>query len=72
MSFRVLIKSDGVAEPFAAPAWFSTVEEAQAFGKLSVQVLGWYCRLEAWKIERCERPANYTFDGASLIQLNRC
>lgn len=72
MSFRIIIKSEGVAEPFAAPAWFATIEEARAFGELSARVLSWYCRLEAWKINQCERPANYAFDGINLTKLSQC
>lgn len=72
MSFHVVIKSHGTDSLIEAPAYFASRDQALEFGCLSVQWLGYYACLEAWRVvESRERP-NCIFENGCAVWVSHC
>lgn len=72
MSYHIIIRSKGSSDLIEAPAYFSSRDQALEFGRLSVQWLGYYANLEAWKcVEVSERP-NCIFENGQAVWMSHC
>jgi hypothetical protein len=70
MSYRAVIRAKGDSRNIVAPVYFQTHDEAVEFGRVSVDVLGYYLQIEKWRVEECSEPPNHALVNGRLHQIS--